>query len=291
MLPSLWFPLSVSTAFSESLFDLFGKKCFTRPVNEYAVAFLMRLTATLFFVFFLPFINIPQLDKEFYTTLCISGSINILATVLYVKAIRQSDLSLVAPLLTFTPLFLIVTSPLILGEYPSRLGMAGIFLIVGGSYLLNAHKHKEGFLAPFRYLLGERGSRYMFIVAFIWSISANYDKIGVRHSSPILWSFALEASIALGLLIALPFTRRPDHAPVQTVLPQAALSGLCGGIALAIQMAAIQLTYVPYVISIKRTSTLFSVLWGHFIFKEKGLKERLLGTSIMLLGVALIALS
>ena len=56
-------------------------------------------------------------------------------------------------------------------------------------------------------------------------------------------------------------------------------------------MLAISLTLVAYVISIKRVSVVFGVLWGHFIFKEGGIKERLIGTSIMVMGVGLITLS
>jgi drug/metabolite transporter (DMT)-like permease len=43
-------------------------------------------------------------------------------------------------------------------------------------------------------------------------------------------------------------------------------------------------------ISIKRTSSIFSVLYGHFLFKEKNIRERLIGAIIMLVGAALIIL-
>jgi uncharacterized membrane protein len=56
------------------------------------------------------------------------------------------------------------------------------------------------------------------------------------------------------------------------------------------QMAAIQLTLVAYVISIKRTSAILSVVMGFIIFKEKGFRERLTGAVIMILGVLLITL-
>ena len=56
-------------------------------------------------------------------------------------------------------------------------------------------------------------------------------------------------------------------------------------------MTAISLTLVTYVIAIKRTSVIMSVLWGAIIFKEKGIKERLVGAVIMVLGVVLIVLS
>jgi uncharacterized membrane protein len=47
---------------------------------------------------------------------------------------------------------------------------------------------------------------------------------------------------------------------------------------------------VAYVIAIKRTNGMMSVLFGHFFFKEKNIKEKLLGSAIMLAGVLLIIL-
>jgi len=55
-------------------------------------------------------------------------------------------------------------------------------------------------------------------------------------------------------------------------------------------MTAITMTLVPYVISVKRTSIVMSVLSGHIIFKEKGLVERLSGVAIMIAGILCITL-
>lgn len=56
-------------------------------------------------------------------------------------------------------------------------------------------------------------------------------------------------------------------------------------------MVAVSVTYVAYIISLKRTSGMLSVLLGHFILKESGLRERILGSIIMFLGVILILLA
>jgi len=53
---------------------------------------------------------------------------------------------------------------------------------------------------------------------------------------------------------------------------------------------AYTMAIVPYVVSIKRTSILISVLMGGLIFKEKQLGKRLLAVLIMLAGVILITL-
>jgi uncharacterized membrane protein len=55
-------------------------------------------------------------------------------------------------------------------------------------------------------------------------------------------------------------------------------------------MQALTLTFVVRVIALKRTSVLMGVLFGHFIFKEKDIQERLLGAGIMIVGVLFISL-
>jgi uncharacterized membrane protein len=50
------------------------------------------------------------------------------------------------------------------------------------------------------------------------------------------------------------------------------------------------LTQVTQVIAVKRMSALFGVLWGHLLFKEKGLRERAAGTVLMMMGVFLITI-
>jgi len=45
---------------------------------------------------------------------------------------------------------------------------------------------------------------------------------------------------------------------------------------------------VDYVIAVKRISAVLSVFWGRLIFKEKEIRERVLGATIMVLGVFII---
>jgi uncharacterized membrane protein len=44
-----------------------------------------------------------------------------------------------------------------------------------------------------------------------------------------------------------------------------------------------------YMISIKRLSMVFAVFYGHILFKEKEIANRLIGTSLMFAGAVLIA--
>jgi drug/metabolite transporter (DMT)-like permease len=234
-------------------------------------------------------LTLPQLGPEFWTALLVSGSLNVVATVLYMKAIKASDLSLTVPMVAFSPLFLLLTSPLLLGETSGLGGTAGVFLIVAGAYRLKAGENKAGLLGPLRALLAERGPRLMLLVALLWSVSANFDKIGVRNSSPLLWAAALNMFIAAALSPLVLHRRRgkklsPDD------LKGLFLIGTAGGLGSICQMTAITLTLVPYVIAIKRTSILMSGLWGHLRLGEAGLRERAPAALLMAAGVALLTI-
>lgn len=185
---------------------------------------------------------------------------------------------------------MLLTSPLIVGEYPKFFDYIGIFLIVIGSYLLNIKEKSQGYLAPFKALLNEPGPKFMLIVAFLWSITSNFDKIGVKNSSPIFWLFSLFGTMSILLLpILLHKTPNPGK-KILKQLPMLASMGFLNAIGVLCQMQALTLTLVVQVIAIKRTSVLMGVLFGHFIFKEKDIQQRLLGAGIMVVGVFFISL-
>lgn len=286
----LWFVFSFLTAFFESLKDVFSKKSL-KNIDEYIVSWSLRFFALPFLIPLLFFIEIPSLGNQFWTAFLVGGSLNVITTILYMKAIKHSDLSITVPMITFTPLFLLLTSPLMVGEFPSFFGLIGVLLIVAGSYTLNIKQRHEGYIAPFRALLKEKGPRLMLLVAFIWSITSNFDKIGVQNSSAIFWVIATDIFIALILFPIMIYKSRANMHQIKTSYKLLLPIGLFSAIASIFQMIAISLTLVAYVISIKRTSAVMSVLFGHFIFKEEGVKERVLGAIIMVVGVLFIVLS
>lgn len=282
-----WVILALLTAFFESGKDIFGKQGLRRA-DAIVVAWSWRFFALPFLLPMLLFIEIPTLDNQFWWALGISGGLNVLTAVLYIQAIKRTDLSLVVPMITFTPLFLLFTSPLLLGEKPGPAAIAGILLVVGGSYLLNLPQRKKGLLEPFRALVREPGSRLMLLVAIIWSVSANVDKIGLQHSSPWFWAVAVNLAITLGLFpLAARRLVRNREGWSGSLGPLVGI-GFCGGLTTLCQMSAISLALVPNVIAIKRTSAVMTVLWGHFLFGETGLKNRLPGACIMVAGTILI---
>jgi uncharacterized membrane protein len=74
------------------------------------------------------------------------------------------------------------------------------------------------------------------------------------------------------------------------ILPLSSI-GVTFALMIIFHMLAMSLVNVAYMISIKRTSLLFSILYGHLLFKEEKITEKVLGAIIMLFGFVLIVFS
>lgn len=257
--------------------------------NEYVVAWASIFFALPFLIPVVLYQGIPRLDEQFWFALAWSASLNFVAIILYAKAIKVSDLSLTVPLIAFSPLFLLLTAPIIVGEFPSLSGVVGVLLVVVGSYLLNLRERQKGYLAPYRALLHEQGPRLMLGVAFIWSIAAAIDKVGLQHSAPIFWGTAVNSVILIPMTIMM-LRRAGSMAHIQRNFLQLVAIGLLAALVSMCQMTAAALTLVAYVIAVKRTSTVMSVLFGHVLLREEGVRERLAGAVVMVCGILCITL-
>ena len=129
------------------------------------------------------------------------------------------------------------------------------------------------------------------LVAFIWSLTSNFDKVGVQNSSPIFWAISIFLTISILLLPIVWQKSRRNLNKLKKAGWKLVLYGMVNSVAMGCQMVAINLTLVAYVIAVKRTSALFTVVLGKLVLKEEGIKERFLGATIMVSGVFLITVS
>ena len=285
-----WVLLAILTAFFESLRDVFNKKNL-RKFDEYIVTWILASFTALFLVPLVLLTGMPELNPEFWVALFVSGSLNTIAFFLFIRAIKSADLSLVAPMTAFTPFFLLMTSPLIVGEFPKPISLVGVLLVVLGSYIVNLDRQWQGYLAPFRALLNETGPRLALIVAFLWSITSTVDKIGVLNSAPLFWVMSVYGFIAIALLPITLYKWRYSFRQLAQQAYSLIAIGLFNSIAVALQMITLKLTLVIYAIAIKRNSVVFSVLFGYFFFREGKIVNRIIGAIVMVLGAIAIAIS
>ncbi|MBD3210799.1 EamA family transporter [Candidatus Micrarchaeota archaeon] len=233
----------------------------------------------------------PELGEDFLISVFATGSLNIIATLLYFRVLKTTDLSLAVPMVSFTPAFLVLTSFIILGEFPSVSGIFGILLIVAGGYLLNAGERNSGDAkGPLSGMPNNRGVVTMLAVAFLYSISSNFDKLAVLNSDPLFGSFAIYLVIG-GSFLCASFAGNPESGRIyRRHLKKLMLGGAIISLVAMPVNTALTMQIVPYVISLKRMSIIFSVFYGGLLFREKHMWKRTAGALIMVAGAVLIVL-
>ncbi len=285
----MWILFATLNPLAEGFRSVFIKKS-SQSVDPLILAWGNYIIPILIFVPLIFFIDL-KFNFQFFYAVAGSGIINLTAVILYMKAISEADISQVMPIMSFTPLFLLITSPIMVGEFPNELGLVGVLLVVAGSYLLNLSKKSAGLFAPFKALLKNKGTRYMLIVSFIWSLSANFDKLSIQASSIYQHIIFMNLFIFSGMTIILMTKRKFGKNEIgKNKWHILRISFFTAG-AFFFHMNALALTLVAYVVALKRLSGVFSVFLGYFILNEPDLRERLLGAIVMFSGVILIVLS
>lgn len=285
----LWLVFSLLTAVAVSSQDAWVKKFFS-DLSAYDMVAYPALYSLPLFIVAVAATPRPDLDWIYIWSLLASLPLNGVSFVLYMQAIKLSPLSLTLPYLAFTPVFMIGTGALVLGERANEWGVIGILTTCIGGYILNLKPQRTGFWDPIKAVFEETGSWLMLIVAFVFSFAAVVGKQGILHSSALFFTVSFFTTFNLAFLVLLLLFRKIR---LQTVT-QRPLRGLVAGMLLFLHAVfhgwAISLTQAAYMISIKRLSVVFGVLYGAAVFKERQIGIRLTGAALMVCGAVLIVL-
>jgi drug/metabolite transporter (DMT)-like permease len=209
---------------------------------------------------------------------------------LYFRALQISPMSMCIPFLSFTPVFLIPTGFIILGEIPSPLKALGVALIVVGSLVMHRRLFAEGLLAPAKAVLREKGSRYMLLVSLIFAITNPLDKKLVTMSDVFFEAFAY----GIGLCLAFWIMGRMQHgdfaAAARANWTWISLAGLLDAVSLLFQLASYTYIAVVITVSIKRAGIILAVFSGWLFFHERGITDKVIAASVMFCGVLILYL-
>ena len=279
--------LTLATAILIAAADALSKKAAAKQ-SAYLISFSR-------WIFAMPVLTLVTFQAEsplsismetiIYTLILIP--LEILAMILYVKAIAHYDLSITVPLLSLTPLFLLVTGYLFLGEAIKPFGAGGVFLLLFGIYIMNLSTLREGLLSPFKAVFNNRGSLLVVIVAVIYTITSTIGKKVVLLTSPAFFSFWYILILSIGIIPVIYFKgESPLH-----VFKNFKINFLIGtlvGLSAYTLFTAYSYAPIAYVIAVKRTSIVFSVLLGRLVFHEPAFGKRALGAGLAFIGVVLM---
>jgi uncharacterized membrane protein len=241
------------------------------------------------------------------------------AIILNYRALQVSPLSFCVPFMALTPVFLLPVGKFILQEQISTGMIVGVVLVVIGSLVINRQLVANGWLEPAKAIVREKGSRYMLLVAMLLTCTAALDKWFV--SSPGNVEFAVRVSrsfsLAIGKCVVLTLffaglawwrlRRMPAPAASTRAVPAPArpgwmgvwriaatwliLAGIFEAVVLVLQLTAVQFTVTAIVISIKRSGILLACVLGWYMFKERGITDRVIGSFVMISGVVVFFLT
>jgi uncharacterized membrane protein len=288
----IWLAFGLGAALGDSGADVLTKRYFAR-LSPYGMALARLLGAVPFLGLVALGLSLPELTHPFWLIVAAMLPLEILALLLYMRALRLCHLSLCVPFLAFTPVFLIFTGWLVLGESLNRWGVMGTLMIALGCYILGLGVHgggKTGVLAPLKALAKEPGARLMLMVAAIYSLTAALYKSAILHSGAVFFGTLYPLAVTGLMVSAYPWNRVRLKPSLKSHGRWWVVLGLCSVLSYICLAEGMELAPAAYLVAVKRLSLLLSVLLGGLWLKERPFLPRILGAGLMCAGVGLIAL-
>jgi drug/metabolite transporter (DMT)-like permease len=232
----------------------------------------------------------PQGDGVFVFAVVGSAMLNAVAHLASTHSLKLADASLVTPLLTFSPVFTLLISAAFLGEVPDLRGLFGVGLVLVGAYWLNRGPGAN-WLTPFKAIALTPGVALVLLAGLLWAITPIFEKLAIQHTFPENPRFTALAVNGLLVVLLTPFALRPGRGALATLFRRRRewwLAALIAGSAPTLGYTAISLGLVGYVTTLFRLSAVFTVVWGAWLLKESGLRQRLPASALMVVGAILI---
>ncbi len=275
-----------ATAFSSTK-DLLSKK----------ISFSVDGTSSAFasFAFALPFYLLLLIGLVVFAPgqLAITGpfffyvilrcSSDVLAETCKMHSFTHGDISLLGNFLSLSPLFLLLTSPIITGDAITKGELVGILLIVLGSIIL-VYKPKKNLAG-----VPVKGIILAILASFFLSLNTVFDRLASQQSSPIV---AGAAMTVIAALVLLPFMllKKQGIKNLTTHKKPFLLRGLAETAFMIAKLFALQTLTAPMVMGVIQSSVLISVIGGGVLFKEKDMGRKFLASAIVFVGLLVILL-
>ena len=287
----MWFIFALFFAIVTSITVFLAKKIM-QETGEYLFLLISNLFSIPVLLFLIvSFYQLPKVDGIFWVFSLTSIAISLIGGVLAYRAIKIEDISLVSPIAAFNPVFTAIISFIFLNEIITLKGWLGIGLICCGAYLLEISKLKGGLFKPVSSLFRNKGVQLSFMAYFLWAITPLLQKSAIVHTYPLVPPYVSLIGMMGTVLILTAICRRSLFKGIKFArkyLVLFSLLGILGGVGQVAAMVAFSSINLGFATAVFKLSILFTVILGWLFFKEKNIKDRLLGSSVMLGGVLLL---
>lgn len=275
---------------SNPLANVFQKKLTVSGVSALTVNFLTYFILGAACLIFSVKLDLHTTNAEYYLYSVIMGLLGALGNLYLVKALQMGDLSVLGPINAYKAVISMLIGLFVLNEIPSVLGLAGVGLIIFGSYFV-LNTTEEGFSWA---LFKRKEIQYRIWAMILTATEAIFVKKVILVSSVTQAFFSWCWFGAFFSFVLLFFNKIDLKAEIQKLNPRAVtyiwlLVG-CIGIAQFSTGFIFGRMPVGYALSLFQLSVLVNIFLGYRVFKEEDILKKLIGAIIMIAGSVLIIL-
>lgn len=236
----------------------------------------------------IPFVNFHLSLKVFFLILTTSILFT-LAALFHAKALRHYDVSIIAPFYNLGTAFLVLMALLFLGEHLKLIQISGISLLLVGAYVVDLKK--DNLIHPIIDVIKSKYIHFVLLAVFLYSSAYLIDKIILGYTDFFTLFFFRNLLVSIFFLILI-FTLYNGLGDLKIGLKMGGFILVIISILMILEnlflYKGMSIAPVSLVLPIYRLWTLFAVILGGEIFRERNLGFRILGSLIMILGAYLV---
>lgn len=273
---------------SNSFANVFQKKLVQNNVNPLSVNAFTYLILGVIGLLSLVCAKPVNFSADLFVYSILVGMFGALGNSFLIKALEKGELSVLGPINAYKAVVALVFGLLFLSEIPTIAALAGMFLIIFGSYFV-LDTLEERFSVK---LFFNKQIQYRFLALVFTAIEAVFIKKLIILSSVyfafVLWA-VLGGIFSLFLLKFEKLSLRSElkHLSAFAMLNFAAIVG-CVGVMQYTTNFVFSKINVAYALALFQLSAVVSVFLGFKIFKEKDIMKKLCGTLLMVLGAVMV---
>ncbi len=267
---------------TNSLSNVFQKKLAFEGENPVNINFINYLILSLLSIPLLFFADYSVINYKFWFYALAGGITGAVCNCFMVLALEKGELSVLGPINSYKAVIGLIFGIIVLHEMPNLYGLAGIILIIAGSYFIL--ESPKAFM--------RKDIQYRVYALIFSAIEAVFIKKVIMLSS-ITTSFIMSSFFGafFSYIIMNIFSKTEKLGiPIPTKRHTIfyVLTAACFGLMTLTTAYVFRYMNVGYALSLFQLSIIINVILGYKLFNEKKLIKKLFGCLIILIGSATI---